>query len=213
MAYRGSRLTVSVRFFRLDRERIEQSLRDYAHRLAEGPVVLAVVLFGSLARGEGTAMSDADVLILLRDSPWPFHERTPHFLKSGVGISLDLFPYTLSEAIQALREGWGVVALALREGVWLVDKEGVRGRWLAISPPPFPTHSLCPGVQARGSCWNGLLSADSGNGLSGGGVHREGRGERRGGERDGLLSTDSGSGLNEGGYVQGGDVHRRLGRT
>jgi len=102
--------------------------------LAEDPLVLAVVLFGSLARGEATAMSDADLLILLRDSPRPFHERAPDFLRSGVGIGLDLFPYTLSEATQALHEGWGVVAIALREGIWLVDKERVKDRLLAMFP-------------------------------------------------------------------------------
>ena len=127
---------MSVIFFRLDRQRAEQNLRAYARQLAQDPQVLAVVLFGSLARGEATAMSDADVLILLGGSSLPFHERLPQFLRSGVGISLDVFPYTLSEAAQALREGWGVVAVALREGVWLVDKEGVKERLLAISPAP-----------------------------------------------------------------------------
>lgn len=125
---------MSVRFFRLDRQGVERNIRAYARQLAEDPSVLAVVLFGSLARGAATAMSDADVLILLRDSPRPFHERIPDFLRSGVGISLDVFPYTLSEAIQALREGWGVAAVALREGVWLVDKEGVKEQLLTTFP-------------------------------------------------------------------------------
>lgn len=127
---------MSVRFFRLDKQRIEQNLRAYARQLAQDPRVLAVVLFGSLARAEATAMSDADLLILLSDSLQPFHERLPDFLRSGVGISLDLFPYTLSEAAQSLREGWGVVAVALREGIWLVDKERVKERLLAMLPTP-----------------------------------------------------------------------------
>ncbi len=42
------------------------------------------------------------------------------------GICLDVFPYTLSEAVQALQERGGLVAIALREGIWLVDKEGVK---------------------------------------------------------------------------------------
>lgn len=127
---------MNVRFFRLDRQRVEQNLRAYAHQLARDPLVLAVVLFGSLAREEATAMSDADVLVLLSASSQPFHERLPQFLRSGVGISLDVFAYTLSEATQALQEGWGVVAVALHEGVWLVDKERVKERLLAISPTP-----------------------------------------------------------------------------
>lgn len=125
---------MSVRFFRLDRQRVEQNLQVYAHQLAKDPLVLAVVLFGSLAREEATAMSDADVLIILSDSSLPFHKRMPDFLRSGVGISLDLFPYTLSEAIQALQEGWGVVAVALREGVWLVDKARVKERLSVHNP-------------------------------------------------------------------------------
>lgn len=125
---------MSVKFFRLDRERVERNIHTYVRQLAEDPSVLAIALFGSLARGEATAMSDADILILLRDSPRPFHERAPDFLRSGVGIGLDLFPYTLSEAAQALQEGWGVVAIALREGIWLVDKENIRERLLAMLP-------------------------------------------------------------------------------
>lgn len=125
---------MSVRFFRLDRKKVDENIRAYARQLVEDSQVLAVVLFGSLARGQATAMSDADILILLRDSSKPFHERTPDLLRPGMGISLDVFPYTLSEAVQSLQEGWGVVALALREGVWLADKERVKERLLAVLP-------------------------------------------------------------------------------
>lgn len=114
---------MNVRFFRLDRQKVEQSLRAYARQLAEDPRVRAVVLFGSFARGQATAMSDADVLILLSEWPRPFHERLPDFLRPGIGISLDVFPYTLSEASEALRVGDGVVAVAVREGLWLLDKD------------------------------------------------------------------------------------------
>ncbi|MCS7259279.1 MAG: hypothetical protein NZ765_00650 [Anaerolineae bacterium] len=42
------------------------------------------------------------------------------------------FPYTLAEAVQALREGWGIIAIALREGIWLIDKEGVKEQLQAL---------------------------------------------------------------------------------
>jgi predicted nucleotidyltransferase len=103
-------------------------LQRYADNLAEDPRVLAVVLFGSLARGDATVMSDADVLILLSDASEPFHRRIPAFLRPGIGIAMDLFPYTLAEAHQALLEGWGVVHVAVSEGRWLVDKAAVRAR-------------------------------------------------------------------------------------
>ena len=103
---------MSVKFFRLDKQRIDQALRRYAAGLAEDPRVLAVILFGSLARGDATGTSDADVVIILHDSPEPFHDRIPEYLRPGVGISMDVFPYTLQEA--------------LREGRWLLDRAGVR---------------------------------------------------------------------------------------
>jgi hypothetical protein len=78
-----------------------------------------VVLFGSYARGDSTAASDADLLIVLRDSPLRFDERIPLYHPTGLGVSVEVFPYTLAEARQSLREGWGVVPVALKEGLTL----------------------------------------------------------------------------------------------
>lgn len=117
---------MSVTFFRLDRERTERALRAYVQALAGDPEVLAVVLFGSLARGEATAMSDADVLLILARSSRPFHARIPDYLRGGIGIAMDVFPYTLAEAQRMLGEGTGVVPVALREGIWLLDRARVR---------------------------------------------------------------------------------------
>ena len=117
---------MSVTFFRLDRERIERALRAYVQALAGDPEGLAIVLFGSLARGEATAMSDADVLLILARSSKPFHARIPDYLRGGIGIAMDVFPYTLAEAQYMLEEGTGVVPVALREGVWLLDRARVR---------------------------------------------------------------------------------------
>lgn len=117
---------MSVTFFRLDRERIERGLRAYVQAVVGDPQVLAIVLFGSLARGEGTAMSDADVLLILARSSKPFHARVPDYLRGGIGIPMDVFPYTLVEARRMLGEGTGVVPVAMREGIWLLDRARVR---------------------------------------------------------------------------------------
>jgi hypothetical protein len=37
-----------------------------------------------------------------------------------------VFPYTLVEARRMLSEGTGVVPVALREGVWLLDRAQIR---------------------------------------------------------------------------------------
>ena len=59
---------------------------------------LAVVLFGSLARGDATAMSDADIMIILSDASEPFHTRISAFIRPGVGVAMDVFPYTLDRS-------------------------------------------------------------------------------------------------------------------
>ena len=117
---------MNVTFFRLDQQRIERALQAYVQALASDPEVLAIVLFGSLARGEATAVSDADILLILARSTKPFHARIPDYLRSGIGVPMDLFPYTLTEARRMLGDGIGVVSVALREGIWLLDRAQVR---------------------------------------------------------------------------------------
>ncbi len=113
---------MSVRVWRTDREAVLARLRQWATELGRDPQVLAVVLFGSLARGDHTAASDADVLILLRESEEDFRHRIPRFLPVGLGVGADVFPYTLEEARRSLTEGWGVVRAALAEGQVLFER-------------------------------------------------------------------------------------------
>lgn len=76
--------------FRFDREARLQEIRRAAQMLGERPEVLAVVLFGSLARQGprgATAMSDADILVLLADTPLPFEARLVDYRLPGFGGS------------------------------------------------------------------------------------------------------------------------------
>lgn len=125
---------MSVRVWRLDRETVLARLEGWSGRLAEDPNVLAVVLFGSLARGDATAASDADVLILLRDSSASFTERLVQYKPVGLGVSVEVFPYTLEEARRASREGWGVVGVALEEGKMLFGRKDELEEALRIAP-------------------------------------------------------------------------------
>jgi predicted nucleotidyltransferase len=54
--------------FRPNRDRTLKKLNSWAQKLADDPRVVAVILFGSFARGGCTAASDADLLVLLQDS-------------------------------------------------------------------------------------------------------------------------------------------------
>jgi hypothetical protein len=113
--------------FRLDEKARLEELKMAARALGQNPEVLAVVLFGSLARGEATAMSDADLLVLLEETTFPFPERLVRYRPQGVR-RVEVFPYTLEEA----RRGLGVSSVALRDGLLLWAREGAWERLEAL---------------------------------------------------------------------------------
>ena len=125
---------MKVKVFKIDRNEILKKLRKWAEELSRNPDVMAVILFGSFARNDATPMSDADVLILLSDSKKSFKDRISDFITGKVGVSVDVFPYTVEEFISSVKEGWGVGRIAIKEGFILYAKDSVNGvpfnRWL-----------------------------------------------------------------------------------
>ncbi|MBI2951446.1 nucleotidyltransferase domain-containing protein [bacterium] len=112
--------TVRARF--LDGDRAVGELRQVAQELVAGcPRVQEVRLFGSLARGNYAAGSDADVLIVLREDERPLLDRIPEFLKWFLKVSLpvEVFPYTCEEVERMRRRGVSVIKSADREGIRL----------------------------------------------------------------------------------------------
>ena len=89
----------SVTVFWLDRDLVHERLQAAVDRLAFDPNVLRVVLFGSFAGGRAVPGSDLDIMIILAHDERPFLERISayHTCFSGIGIGIDLFPYTLGE--------------------------------------------------------------------------------------------------------------------
>ncbi|GAB6876227.1 nucleotidyltransferase domain-containing protein [Thermaerobacter litoralis] len=116
---------MQVKVWKLDRNAVLGQLRSWAAGLLEQDrTVQAVVLFGSMARGDATAHSDVDVLIVLDRSNLPFHRRMP-IPYPPLDRPVELFPYTMAEVATMLREGWGMAVPAAREGLVLADRDGV----------------------------------------------------------------------------------------
>lgn len=105
----------SVTVFLLDRRRVEAALQALVETLQHREEVLAVVCFGSWARGEAGVGSDIDVLVVLRDSDRPFLERIDRYRPETFPVDLDLFPYTLAE----IRRGQPLARAALQTGTVL----------------------------------------------------------------------------------------------
>ncbi|QOJ78635.1 nucleotidyltransferase domain-containing protein [Infirmifilum lucidum] len=114
--------SAGVRLYRLDREKVVAELRRYARdALRKG--ALLVVLVGSLARGDYTAYSDADVVVVLESSDKKPHERIPEFLDPTLTVDVNPFVYTLDEILDFARSGRRVVKEVLEYGVVLEDDE------------------------------------------------------------------------------------------
>ncbi|MGQ9879939.1 MAG: nucleotidyltransferase domain-containing protein [Armatimonadota bacterium] len=76
-----------TRIFRIDGEAVRARLREWAHSLGQSDAnVLGVVLFGSFARGGYTAASDADILVILQESPYRIDERIPLYRPRQLGV-------------------------------------------------------------------------------------------------------------------------------
>jgi predicted nucleotidyltransferase len=108
----------SVRVFWLNRPETLSRLRRAVKILTDHhSEIEKVVLFGSLARNDAVPGSDADLLLILRESNLPFWERSACYRPANVGIGVDVFAYTQTELEGMLEAGNSFIVRALREGI------------------------------------------------------------------------------------------------
>lgn len=102
------------------RELSMDELRRVASILVEKYKPIAIVLFGSRARGDFKPWSDYDVLIIA-DFNKPYLERIGDILATlpDVEPPIEPHPYTLEEALKMLSKGNPIIVDALSEGVVL----------------------------------------------------------------------------------------------
>lgn len=99
-------------------------MRAYALKaLKKG--AMAVILIGSLARGDYTAFSDADVVIVVKRSRRKPLERIGEFMDPSLSVDLNPFVYTVDELLRMGREGRGIVNEILKYGKLLAGDEGI----------------------------------------------------------------------------------------
>ncbi|MBI4473152.1 MAG: nucleotidyltransferase domain-containing protein [Acidobacteria bacterium] len=76
-----------------------------------------ILLFGSFSRGDYTARSDMDLLIVLRTADLPVRDRIEEFLKYCSEFPTDVFPLTEAELEARLKDSDPFWVRALREGI------------------------------------------------------------------------------------------------
>lgn len=116
--------SAGVRFFKLDYEKAMEELREYAQKaLLKG--ARAVVLIGSLARGDYTAFSDADVVIVVDEAPDRPQDRVLDFLDPTLTLDVEPRVYTAEELLRMAREGRRLAEEVVEHGKLLAGDSGL----------------------------------------------------------------------------------------
>lgn len=92
----------SVTIYWLDREAAKQQAKCAAEQLLQArPEVVAVYLFGSLAKNKAGPRSDVDILVVLRESDIPIwfkrHAVYAEYFDEVVELPTELFCFTIDE--------------------------------------------------------------------------------------------------------------------
>jgi predicted nucleotidyltransferase len=121
----GSSSSVGLKFFKLDYEYVIKRLKEYAVRSLEKNAI-AIFLIGSLAKGNYTAFSDADVVVIVRDDyPKGFIDRISDFIDPTLPIDIEPRVYTVSEFLKLIQNKSRIVEEVLRYGVPLAGDPNV----------------------------------------------------------------------------------------
>jgi predicted nucleotidyltransferase len=111
--------SADLKVFKLDYELVLRKLREYAERALEKGA-LVVFLIGSLARGDYTAFSDADVVIIVRDDyPKKLPDRISDFIDPTLPVDVEPRVYTLSEFSKMARNKERIVREIEKYGIVL----------------------------------------------------------------------------------------------
>ena len=110
----------SVRVVFADKANVLRQLKDYAKSIKRAhSEIERVGYFGSYANDTYGPASDADLLIILRQSDKRFLDRIPDFLPENLSICCDVFPYTSEEIKKMKQDGNLWICHVLKEVVWL----------------------------------------------------------------------------------------------
>ncbi len=94
MSY-AEKIIIFVKNIYRNREKLIKILREAAKTIKKKhPEIVKIILFGSIARGYYGIKSDADILIILRESEFErYFDRIPKYLADfNAPIPVDIFP-------------------------------------------------------------------------------------------------------------------------
>ena len=113
----------SAKIISLNKNKILNKLRKIIEKIKniEKDNLLDIILFGSLAKGDFTGLSDLDIAILLKNSDLNFIERIKKYIKYfDIEIPVDIFVYTVSEVEKMKKEKNYFIKEIINNGISLL---------------------------------------------------------------------------------------------
>ncbi|OYT37997.1 MAG: DNA polymerase III subunit beta [Desulfurococcales archaeon ex4484_58] len=101
-----------------------RELRNYAiEKIKRG--VLAIILIGSLARGDYTAFSDADLVVIVRDDRRRPIDRLTEYIDPTLSIDLEPRVYTYNEILRMACRKDKLIEEIIEYGILLAGKRSI----------------------------------------------------------------------------------------
>lgn len=113
----------TVKIFSLDLNAIREALRRLVEsRYRPDPNIVAVYLFGSLARGDAVPGSDVDLLIVVQQDDRPPRERILDYQPDAFPVGVEVIPWTRAEFEERLARKDRLATTVLAEGQMLLNR-------------------------------------------------------------------------------------------
>jgi predicted nucleotidyltransferase len=115
--------SAEVRYLKINFSELLQKLKEYAQFKGEAYHAKAIVLTGSLAKGNYTGASDADILVIADNPPTRVVDRSVLFAEPKLPVDLEPRVYTTGEFRNKVQTGDRFAIESLEIGIPLFGKE------------------------------------------------------------------------------------------
>ncbi len=113
--------TVKIRLRRLNLSKVVEELKVSCKKI--GGNLISAIIFGSLAKGNYSGSSDADVLLVLKDAPIDEGEKYRKYNVVKASIPVQLFIYAFDEIIERIGRGDTFIIEAIVTGKPIMGNE------------------------------------------------------------------------------------------
>jgi predicted nucleotidyltransferase len=119
--------TAETRYLKINYDEVLRKLKEYAISEAKAhPGVKAIVLVGSLAKGNYAGSSDADILVIAEGLPERVLERYSMFADTTLPVDVEPRAYSVEEFLRMVHRGDHFALEVLKAGIPLFGDDYLR---------------------------------------------------------------------------------------